>query len=135
MGASRARAGPELVTGGVMGRTRPGVSAAAALDFAGAQILRDDTALGALPAVLGHLRTVRAERGAGLSAEVASSADGKQGRCWRLGPRGARPDAVDPGLLARIGALTLAQREGAAASQHEGAAAESRAAAARARRP
>ena len=33
------------------------------------------------------------------------------------------PDAADPGLLARIGALTLAQREGAAASQHEGAAA------------
>ena len=55
MGAPRARAGPDLVTGGVTSGTRSGGSAAAALDFAVAQILRDDTALGALPAVLGRL--------------------------------------------------------------------------------
>ena len=51
MGAPRPRAGPDLVTGG----TRQSGSAAAVLDFAVAQILRDDTALGALPAVLARL--------------------------------------------------------------------------------
>jgi len=55
MGAPRARAGSELVTH----RTRQdGPAAAAILDFAVAQILRDDTALGALPAVLARLVTI-----------------------------------------------------------------------------
>jgi DNA-binding response OmpR family regulator len=51
MGAPRARTGPDVVTSG----TRAGASAAAVLDFAVAQIMGDDTALGALPAVLGRL--------------------------------------------------------------------------------
>jgi hypothetical protein len=52
MGASRgSRAGSALVPN----RVRPAGSAAAVLDFAVARILRDDTALGALPAVLERL--------------------------------------------------------------------------------
>ena len=135
MGAPRARAGPDLVTGGVTSGMRPGGSAAAALDFAVAQILRDDTALGALPAVLGRLAETF-----GLRAALAFQPGTGQPGTGQLvtGQPGTGqpgtvlaptvlamhpPDAADPGLLARIGALTLAQREGAAASQHEGAAA------------
>ena len=52
MGAPRgSEAGPALVPD----RTRRGRQAAAVLDFAVARILRDDTALGALPAVLERL--------------------------------------------------------------------------------
>jgi signal transduction histidine kinase len=104
MGAPRARGAPDLVTSG----TRPGESAAAALDFAVAQILRDDTALGALPAVLGRLAGTF-----GLRAALAFQPSAAQPpTVLAVHPRGA----VDPGLLARIGALTLSQREGAAAS-------------------
>ena len=103
MGAPRARAGPDLVTSG----TRPGGSAAAVLDFAVAQILGDDTALGALPAVLGRLADTF-----GLQAALAFQPSAAQSpTVLAVHPRGA----VDPGLLARIGALTLSQREGAAA--------------------
>src|SRR5216683_6035605 len=51
MGAPRARTGPDLMIGGA----RRSGSAAAVLDFAVTQLLRDDTALGALPAVLARL--------------------------------------------------------------------------------
>ncbi len=129
MGAPRARGAPDLATSG----TRPGGSAAAVLDFAVAQILRDDTALGALPAVLGRLADTF-----GLRAALAFQPSAAQSSTvpastvpaptvpaptipaptipaptiLAVHPRGA----VDPGLLARIGALTLPQREGAAAS-------------------
>jgi PleD family two-component response regulator len=59
MGAPRARAGPDVVTGG----TRPGGSAAAVL------VIEDDQDIS-----LG-IRTVLSRNG----FEVASSADGKQG--------------------------------------------------------
>jgi signal transduction histidine kinase len=104
MGAPRTRSGPDTVTGG----TRQGGSAAAVLDFAVAQILRDDTALGALPAVLGRLADTF-----GLRAALAFQPSAVQPpTVLAVHPRGA----VDPGLLARIGAPTLSQREGAAAS-------------------
>jgi signal transduction histidine kinase len=109
MGAPRARSGPEMVKGG----TRQGGSAAAVLDFAVAQILRDDTALGALPAVLGRLADTF-----GLRAALAFQPSAVQPppvlapTVLAVHPRGA----VDPGLLARIGAPTLSQREGTAAS-------------------
>ena len=135
MGAPRARAGPDLVTGGVTSGTRPGGSAAAALDFAVAQILRDDTALGALPAVLGRLAETFGLRAA-LAFQPGTGQPGTGQPGTGQPPAGQPvtvlaptvlavhpPDAADPGLLARIGALTLAQREGAAASRHEGAAA------------
>ena len=125
MGAPRARAGPDLVTGGMTGGTRPGGSAAAALGFAVAQILRDDTALGALPAVLGRLAETFGLRAA-LAFQPGTGQPGTGQPGTVLAPTVLAvhpPDAVGPGLLARIGALTLAQREGAAASQHEGNAA------------
>src|SRR5260370_23846656 len=108
MGAPRARTGPDLVTGGV----RRSGSAAAALDFAVTQILGDETALGALPAVL-----VRLADAFGLRAALAFQPPGAQRSA-------AQPPAVlavhpagaaDQALLARIGALTLAQRASAAA--------------------
>jgi signal transduction histidine kinase len=113
MGAPRARANPDLVaTGG---------SAAAVLDFAVAQIMRDDTALGALPAVLARLVSAFGLRAA-LAFQPATTAVGQPGGQ----PGGQRPavlamyppDAVDEALLARIGALTLAgQDTGVAATE------------------
>ncbi len=109
MGASQARTGPDLVTN----RVRQGGSAAAVLDFAVAQIMRDDTALGALPAVLARLVTL-----SGVRAAVAfqpslgqpsggQPSGGQQATVLAMNPHGA----VDPALLAKIGALTLPQRD------------------------
>ena len=108
MGAPRARTGPDLVTGSA----RRSGSAAAVLDFAVTQLLRDDTALGALPAVLARLADAF-----GLRAALAFQPSGAQRSV-------AQPPAVlavhpagaaDQALLARIGALTLAQRASTAA--------------------
>ncbi len=109
MGAPRARTGPDVVTGG----TRAGGSAAAVLDYAVAQIMRDDTALGALPAVLGRLADTFGLRAAlAFQPSAAQPPAAQPPAVLAVHPRGA----VEPGLLARIGALTLSQREGAAVS-------------------
>jgi PAS domain S-box-containing protein len=103
MGAPRARADPVLVTNHVS----QGSSAAAVLDFAVGQILRDDTALGALPAVLARLVTI-----SGVQAALAFQPAATQpATVLAMHPRGS----VDPALLARIGALLLTQRDAAAA--------------------
>jgi PAS domain S-box-containing protein len=107
---------------------RQGGSAAAVLDFAVAQIMRDDTALGALPAVLARLVTI-----SGVQAAVAfqpssgqhppgqhppgqhppgqpapgQPSSGQSATVLAMDPRGA----VDPALLAKLGALTLPQRD------------------------
>ena len=104
MGAPRARAGPDLDTNHI----RREQSAADVLNFAVAQILRDDTALGALPAVLARLVTM-----SGVHAAVAfqptagQPAADQPGKVLAMHP----PGAVEPRLLARIGALTVTQRE------------------------
>jgi signal transduction histidine kinase len=114
MGAPRARAVPDPVT-------KSG-SAATVLDFAVGQIMRDDTALGALPAVLARLVSAF-----GLRAALAFQPPGQPGARQRGGsqPGGSQPGgsqlpavlamdppgAVDEELLARIGALTLARRD------------------------
>jgi PAS domain S-box-containing protein len=104
MGAPRARADPDLVTNDL----RQGGSAAAVLDFAVGQILRDDTALGALPAVLARLVTI-----SGVDAALAfQPSAGQSVTVLAMHPRGA----VDPVLLAKIGALTLTQRDASAAT-------------------
>ncbi len=106
MGAPRARAprvGPDPATN----RARRGGSAAAVLDFAVAEILRDDTVLGALPAVLARLASTF-----GLRAALAFQPSAAQpATVLAMHPKGA----VDQALLAKIGALTLAQRDTAAA--------------------
>src|SRR5580704_107146 len=85
---------------------RRGGSAAAVLDFAVAQILGDDTALGALPAVL-----ARMVEAFGLRAALAfQPSGGRDPAVLAVHPAGA----VDQALLARIGVVTAAQRgEGA----------------------
>jgi len=85
---------------------RRGGSAAAVLDFAVAQILGDDTALGALPTVL-----ARMVEAFGLRAALAfQPSAGQDPAVLAVHPRGA----VDQALLARIGVVTAAQRgEGA----------------------
>jgi PAS domain S-box-containing protein len=100
MGAPRARADSDLVTH----RTREdGPAATAILDFAVTKILRDDTTLGALPAVLARLVTI-----SGARAAVAFQPSASQpATVLAMDPRGA----VAPGLLAKIGALTLLQRD------------------------
>jgi PAS domain S-box-containing protein len=99
MGAPRARAGTDLVTSHV----DQGGSAAAVLDFAVGQILRDDTALGALPAVLARLVSI-----SGVRAALAFQPSAAQpATVLAMHPSGA----VDPALLAKIGALTLTQRD------------------------
>ena len=103
MGAPRPRAGPDLVTDA----TRQSGSAAAVLDFAVAQILRDDTALGALPAVLARLVAAFGLRAALAFQPSAQVAAGQPPAILAMHP----PGAVNQGLLARIGALTLAQRD------------------------
>jgi PAS domain S-box-containing protein len=78
------------------------------LDFAVAQILGDDTALGALPAVLARMAGTF-----GLRAALAFQPSAAQpATALAIHPRGA----VDQAVLAKIGALTLAQRDMAAAS-------------------
>src|ERR1700730_16821154 len=102
MGAPRARAGPDLVTNRVQQRG----SVAAALDFAVGQILRDDTALGALPAVLARLVTI-----SGVHAALGFQPSAAQPvTVLAMHPRGA----VAPVLLAKIGALSLTQRDATA---------------------
>ena len=79
---------------------RRGGSAAAVLDFAVAQILGDDTALGALPAVL-----ARMVEAFGLRAALAFQPSGGQDPAvLAVHPAGA----VDQALLARIGVVTAA---------------------------
>ncbi len=99
MGASRgARAGPALVPDQV----HPAGPAAAVLDFAAAQILRDDTALGALPAVLERLVAAF-----GIRAALAfQPSAGQPTTVLAAHPAGA----ASPALLAKIGAMSLAQR-------------------------
>jgi PAS domain S-box-containing protein len=99
MGASRgSRVGSALVPN----RVRPAGSAAAVLDFAVARILRDDTALGALPAVLERLVAAF-----GLRAALAFRPSAGQPATLLA----AHPaDAAGPALLARLGALSMAQR-------------------------
>jgi len=99
MGASRgSRVGPALVPN----RVRPAGSAAAVLDFAVAQILRDDTALGALPGVLERLVAAF-----GLRAALAFQPSAGQPAAVLA----AHPaDAAGPALLAKLGALSMAQR-------------------------
>jgi PAS domain S-box-containing protein len=103
MGAPRAMAGPDLITNHVQQRG----SVAAVLDFAAGQILREDTALGALPAVLARLVTI-----SGVDAALAFQPSAAQPvTVLATHPRGA----VDPAMLAKIGAQTLTQRDAAAA--------------------
>src|SRR6266566_9775949 len=102
MGAPRARAGSDLETN----VTRQGGSATAVLDFAVAQILRDDTELGALPAVLARLVAAFGLRAALAFQPPVQLAPGQPPAVLAMHP----PGAVDQALLARIGALTLAQR-------------------------
>jgi len=113
MGASRgSRAGSALVPN----RVRPAGSAAAVLDFAVARILRDDTALGALPAVLERLVAAF-----GLRAALAfqPAAGPFQPSAGHFQPSAGQPatvlaahpaDAAGPALLAKLGALSMAQR-------------------------
>jgi signal transduction histidine kinase len=104
MGAPRARAVPDPVT-------KTG-SAAAVLDFAVGQILRDDTALGALPAVLERLVSTFGLRAA-VALQPAAAAAG-QPPAVAAGQPALEPtvlamypgDSVDEALLARIGTLT-----------------------------
>src|SRR5437763_11805722 len=98
---------------------RRGGAAAAVLDFAVAQILGDDTALGALPAVLARMVDAF-----GLRAALAFQPSGGQPSGGQ--PSGGQPSvgtdpavlavhppgAADQALLARIGGIT-AQREAA----------------------
>jgi len=81
-------------------------SAADLLEFAVAQLLRDDAALGALPAVLERLVTTF-----GIRAALAfQPSAGQPATVLAAHPAGA----ADPSLLARIGALSLAPRDPAA---------------------
>jgi len=96
----------------MIGGARRSGSAAAVLDFAVTQLLRDDTALGALPAVLARLADAF-----GLRAALAFQPSGAR-RSAAQPPTVLAvhpPGAADQALLARIGALTLAQRASVAA--------------------
>src|SRR5438445_762244 len=73
-------------------------SLAAALDFAIAQILREDTALGTLPGVLARLVSLSGVRAA-LAFQPSAS---KAARVLAMYP----PDAVDAALIAKLGAFT-----------------------------
>jgi PAS domain S-box-containing protein len=128
MGASRGSrdlgSGPALVPD----RLRPAGSAAAVLDFAVAQILRDDIALGALPAVLERVVTTFGLRAAlAFQPAVAPGSAGPAGlAAGSAGPAGLAAgepaptvlavhpaDAAEPALLAKLGALSLARRDAA----------------------
>src|SRR5690242_3703883 len=96
---------------------RRGGSAAAVLDFAVGQILRDDTALGALPAVLAAM-----VEAFGLRAALAFQPSGGQDPAvLAVHPRGA----VDQALLARIGVVTAARRDIMPGAKARGEGAES----------
>jgi PAS domain S-box-containing protein len=102
-GGAAVKVGPALVAD----REHHGGSAAGLLEFAVAQILRDDTTLGALPAVLERLVATF-----GLRAALAFQPSGGQpAAVLAVHPAGS----VEPSLLARIGALSLAQRDPTAA--------------------
>jgi signal transduction histidine kinase len=91
------RSGPALAA------NRGRETAAAVLNFAVTQILRDDNPLGALPAVLERMVT-----GFGLRAALAfQPSAGQPATVLAAYPR----DAADPALLARIGALSVARRD------------------------
>ncbi len=96
---SGGKAGPALVAN----RVHHDRSAADLLEFAVAQLLRDDTDLGALPAVLERLVATF-----GIRAALAFQPSGGQ-PAMVLAAHPAR--AADPALLARIGVLSLAQRD------------------------
>ncbi len=101
-GASGGKTGPALVAN----RVRHGGSAADLLEFAVAQVMRDGGALGALPAVLERFVATF-----GLRAALAfQPSAGPPATVLAAHPAGP----VDPSLLARIGALSLAQRGPAA---------------------
>ena len=85
---------------GTVTSRRQGGSAAAVLDFAVTQILGDDTALGALPAVLARMVAAF-----GLRAALAFQPSGaKEPAVLAAHP----PDAADQELLARIGVVSTA---------------------------
>jgi PAS domain S-box-containing protein len=86
------------------------------LDFAVGQILRYDTALGALPAVLDRLVSVFGLRAALAFQPAAAAAGQPAGRPPARSQRSAvlamhPADSVDDQLLARIVRLTMAQRD------------------------
>ncbi len=81
-------------------------SAAAVLDFAATELLRDDTALGALPEVLARLAALADAR----AALAFQPAVGQAPAVLAMHPAGS----FDAALLAKIGARTLAQRDTAA---------------------
>jgi len=90
----------------LMGATtskRRGGSAAAVLDFAVAQILRDDTALGSLPAVLARMVAAFGLR----TALAFQPAAGQDPALLAVHP----PGAADQALLARIGVVSAGQRD------------------------
>jgi signal transduction histidine kinase len=90
----------------VADRVRHGGSAVDLIEFAVAQIMRDGTALGALPAVLERLVATF-----GIRAALAfQPSAGQPATVLAAHPAGA----VDAALLARIGALSMAQRDPAA---------------------
>jgi PAS domain S-box-containing protein len=89
-----------------------GGSPAAVLDFAVGQILRDDTTLGALPAVLARLVSAFGLRAALAFQPPGQLAGGQRATVLAMYP----PDSVDEALLARIGALTPARRDTATAT-------------------
>lgn len=99
MGAPRARSVPDSVT--------KGGSAATVLDFAVGQILRDDTALGALPAVLAQLVSAFGLRAA-LAFQPAAAGQPGAPRPGVLAMH--PPGSVDEALLATIVPLVMAQR-------------------------
>ena len=95
---------------------RPGGSAAAVLDFAVAQILRDDTTLGALPAVLERMVEAFGLRAALAFEPSWGQPGGKHSGRQDSGRQDCDGEAVtllaehpvgaaDPALLARLGAL------------------------------
>jgi PAS domain S-box-containing protein len=102
MGATRAagsRAGRGLAA-------RSSESAAAVLDFAVTELLRDDTSLGALPEVLARLAAL-----ADVRAVLAFQPSvGQPPSVLAMHPAGS----FDAALLAEIGARTLAQRDATA---------------------
>jgi PAS domain S-box-containing protein len=88
--------------GGATSKRRGG-SAAAVLDFAVTQILGDDTALGALPAVLARIVDAFGLRGA-LAFQPSA---GQEPTVLALHP----PGAADQALLARISVVSAGQRD------------------------
>ena len=116
----RARSNPDLVaTGG---------SAAAVLDFAVAQIMRDDTALGALPAVLAMYppdsvdEALLARIGATLARQdtVVAATEPRASVLLVLLGAGRRPAPVRPGPDRRRGGWTRRSGHRARGRRHRG---------------